>query len=387
MSLKKFIDNQVIAPLRQKFNKSVPATYKISKPEGALYMSDLMLVDIKFEDDSDPIHVLVKRWPNVEADVIIFKAMFDNEIEFYTRYASSCTNRLPKLYHFHYSNQDSFLVIENVNYRGFHLSKKAFDLDLDHIMACVKEIAIFHSCGYEMKLKKPDEFKQFISKICDWKYDTNNTKFMGYVNAMATRGLKYLNSIKYDPDFCTKMEQVLGNSFGVLTDCHQKVEPLATLCHGDFLRNNILFRVGKGTVDAMLIDFATIKYSTPSMDLSTFFYMSCSRLDILHNFQEIFELYCSILHKCLREKGVPVENFGTKVLMEDYKRNAIQGYIIATFYLSNVIYGKPEGHYFNDPLDKYIVSSMKLGGEKHTMLLAEMLIDLRSLGYLDRFLT
>lgn len=385
--VKDFIEQQVIPALSKALNKSLPATFTTSSLGDAFYISDLIKTDIKFEDDPEPIHVLIKRWSDAVPDANMFQAMFDCEILFYTKYAKHCTINLPKLYYCLDSGEDSFLVIENVNHRGFYLSEKAYNLDMDYILASVKELARFHSTGYELKVKKPVEFKKMIHEIRDWKFNTENNMFTDYVNLLAPRCLEHLRSVNYDAQFCDKMQKVLENAFEVLIKSREPVEPLATLCHGDYLRNNILFKKSNDKVEVLPIDFATITYSTPALDLSTFFYMCCSRFDMLNNFEHIFATYCDTLHDCFEEKAIPnVDDFSTEVLLADYKRNAFQGFVIASFFLSIVIYGRPEGDFF-ERRDEYIANSLTLGGDGHTKLLADMLVDMRTSGCLDRYLT
>ena len=38
------------------------------------------------------------------------------------------------------------------------------------------------------------------------------------------------------------------------------VEPLATLCHEDFIRNNVFFKESNDGIEANLIDFGMINY-------------------------------------------------------------------------------------------------------------------------------
>ncbi|MBO8695574.1 phosphotransferase, partial [Staphylococcus aureus] len=72
----------------------------------------------------------------------------------------------------------------------------------------------------------------------------------------------------------------------LLTDAMQSlrrivasVGPMSVLCHGDFNRNNLLFRYDDGgrPVDALAYDMATMRYGSPVLDLSFFLYMNADR--------------------------------------------------------------------------------------------------------------
>lgn len=90
------------------------------------------------------------------------------------------------------------------------------------------------------------------------------------INSQATRAVKYLRNHNYDAIFCDKMEALLSNAFDeVMMKIIKPLEPLSTLCHGDFILNNILFKVEDDEQQrTMLIDFALLTYLTPVVDLS-----------------------------------------------------------------------------------------------------------------------
>lgn len=74
-------------------------------------------------------------------------------------------------------------------------------------------------------------------------------------------------------------------------------EPTAVLCHGDFNRNNLFFRYddsGK-PVDAMVFDMATIRYGSPTFDLSFLLYMNTDSQFRDEHWDKLLDTYCASL--------------------------------------------------------------------------------------------
>ena len=92
------------------------------------------------------------------------------------------------------------------------------------------------------------------------------------------RGVRYLEGRQeIDEETPDRMKNCLEHAGQHFVDLMQPEEPLAVLCHGDFCRNNILFRYDSGkTCDAVFFDFQQVKYASPAIDLSVFMYLNTS---------------------------------------------------------------------------------------------------------------
>lgn len=263
------------------------------------------------------------------------------------------------------------------------------NIDAEYVTASMREIAKFHGAGYVLKKEHPEQFGEIVGKLREPKL--HRGRFESFVNLVSTRAVDYLRSINYDLEFCDKMHDRLSQAFekGCL-ECVEPVGPLATICHGDFLRNNVLFKKeNKEDLQGMLIDFATVRYATPASDLATFFYLSCSKVDRVNKFGDHFGVYCDTLHRFLEESGVDLGDFSKEALMEDYKKNAIYGFVIATFFLPMMMF-PPENfsieEFFQQPVEESAAFQSSLGGGEMTRILADMLLELREAGCLEKFL-
>lgn len=95
--------------------------------------------------------------------------------------------------------------------------------------------------------------------------------------------------------FLKKIEALCVNPMKYMKAKVQPREPLATICHGDFLRNNIAFLYDEkephSPNKAMMFDFQTLRYSSPMLDLTTFLANSTGTNIRSPNFTFIFKTY------------------------------------------------------------------------------------------------
>lgn len=74
-----------------------------------------------------------------------------------------------------------------------------------------------------------------------------------------------------------RMRSMLDGGSDTIAELLRPVEPLAVLCHGDFCRNNLLFRYDAATgrpVGAVMLDPAQARYASPAVDLSFFLFLN-----------------------------------------------------------------------------------------------------------------
>lgn len=114
------------------------------------------------------------------------------------------------------------------------------------------------------------------------------------------RALKYFRESDRAADvpetFLQRLENVLiegDNLYEYMRSRAYPTEPLATICHGDFLRNNIAFAYDSNglATKAMLFDFQTVLYASPMLDLSVFMANSTGYEIRQKHFDEIFRTY------------------------------------------------------------------------------------------------
>ncbi|KOX69156.1 hypothetical protein WN51_06309 [Melipona quadrifasciata] len=373
--------------------------YEVSVPTDSFFVSKLLFVNIvsnasSVEDDEankrlKSVNVVVKKMPpETMQETMGFREQFHNEILFYQKYAQH-HDRSPRcIYATEEPICDSVIVLENVaTKRGYSVCKWKYDTPLEYTLAAFREIARFHVIGYKKKRTREKEFFDFVNAIQEFKFD-KESMLRETFNVTATRSLDFLRRQGYDREFCDKLEARLANTYDFVLKFIEVEEPLATLCHGDFTINNMLFKKESDEQKVILIDFAMIRYGSPILDLSTFLCLHCARdLDkvMLDN---VLRAYHDSLIQCLQENDIDGEDYSYEALYEDYKKKGLFGYFIATYFLGiqmGKFAGQVEDFAKIDPTE-WAALLCQIGGEEVDEILANMLLKLKEFGCLDYIL-
>ncbi|KAK7866692.1 hypothetical protein R5R35_003233 [Gryllus longicercus] len=341
---------------------------------------------------------------------------FFNEIHFYSsvkplfssqtsfpHLKSAFDNMFPTCIYSHYNEkepqsfEDAVLVMKNLKVHGFQLGNRT-SLDFDHFALAVQSLGRFHAFSYYLKEQDPDKFRNVIEKpIRETTYTPQNIEICN--NGLKISQNRVLNALRtthsIDNPYVTRLLKILERkTYDLLTDLVTPQEPLAVLCHGDFLRNNVLFRYEDGKpVEMKFIDFQTIRYASPAIDLSLLLCMNSTHELREKHFHELLKVYHTSLRKTLaallgKPEGElhPCYNFET--FLADFRRHAVYGYIITVMFLPVM---------FADPADlselvklsweeqvapENIELSLRLGGENATRALVSLTEDLIEMQYL-----
>lgn len=169
--------------------------------------------------------------------------------------------------------------------------------------------------------------------------------------------------------------EILDDAMQSLRRMVVPVEPMAVLCHGDFNRNNILFRYDDGgqPVDALAFDMATIRYGSPVLDLSFFLYLNADRQTLDEHWNELLDMYCSMLVTYSGDAPVP----GRDQLNAEIGKYGFYGLVHVSYFARIMLEEMTEDMLFDDShvADEFQCSSLFLskGGEPATEWVADAL--------------
>lgn len=153
---------------------------------------------------------------------------------------------------------------------------------------------------YALKHTDAQKYEGIKSKLVESRY--NRDGFGVEWTLRLKHGIKRATKAVRDSDefrdlipeeFLQRIETVTANEFMYQKRCVQPVEPIAIICHGDYLRNNIAYRYDDNdkAVDAMMFDFQTLRCASPMIDLGTFMSLSTGRIERDKHFWDIFRGY------------------------------------------------------------------------------------------------
>lgn len=219
-------------------------------------------------------------------------------------------------YYSHTKKMDAAIAISDFSAEGFSMSDSLVNLSLDHILATMTAIGNFHGASYAMKHNDPARFDALRSQLVNTRAK-NKGQLQATLRETSRRASNQIRKNVNDSDMVTEsflsdFERLFGENAFCFLDAKLKAkEPLAVICHGDFLRNNIAYRYDERglATEAMLFDLQTMCYGSPMLDVCTFMAMSTGYKVRQNHFDEIFQAYYNaVIDQYLRKtnlKDVP----------------------------------------------------------------------------------
>ncbi|XP_051158251.1 uncharacterized protein LOC127279758 [Leptopilina boulardi] len=243
------------------------------------------------ENKSVSYNLIIKCFP--QGETIIFnefkiRNFYLHEISFYeenipilekllSEYDTNVKiNDIPIYYGSCKTKGDEVLILEDVSYRGLR-AKKSKLLDYSHAVMALKHLAQFHAYGFILRVKKPELFEKTIKTIKEPAFFESDdyTKQYGKLCDVAIKAIE--NEGTY---YVEKINKFRNNVFKYcLYDTNgSNAEPFATITHGDFWTNNMLFKYNENSEpeDFCFLDFQMYRYASPILDIVYMLFICCT---------------------------------------------------------------------------------------------------------------
>lgn len=180
------------------------------------------------------------------------------------------------------------------------MSESVVNLSLDHILTSMDALGRFHGASYAMKHANPHRFASLKNQLDESLLRRKHHATYELILINATRRAfqsirKCAEAIATVPEsFLHDLEMLLINKLNEYRHALSiPQEPLAIICHGDFLRNNIAYKYDSNglATNALFFDFQTVTYASPMLDVGTFVANSTNHECRQRHFDEIFRTY------------------------------------------------------------------------------------------------
>lgn len=225
--------------------------------------------------------------------------------------------------------KDNILILDDVSAVGYKMGPKN-NLDVHHLELAIKGLGRLHAASLAFKIQNPKRFYEIGTKLYNiipiLKRLQKGREVLGSesvrlylekypekVNDPGVGNLKYVFENLTDP---------IGNS------CGEK-EPWMVLCHGDFNRNNMLFKYdiqGK-PIGVKFIDLQTSRIGSPVVDLSVIFWVNTNQKTRQDYQGYLIDIYFSIIEKKIRY--LDTERIYTREMFDkEFNARAFYGYMI-----------------------------------------------------------
>ncbi|XP_075977878.1 uncharacterized protein LOC142977689 [Anticarsia gemmatalis] len=227
--------------------------------------------------------------------------------------------------------KEDLFVFENVSLQGYVMPHHQETLTFEELKASVATLARFHAQSYIFEerrskmLGRPyriwEDYSDYLQEPCkgsDWRNTGRNAviDFLKEFSEYRSRSNfnKYLDLVV--PILYDKAIELMKPSS----------EYRNVVVHRDLWTNNIFLKKEAGLYHALFVDFQTVLYCSPMLDLSSLIYFNTSRSDRNTWTDKLIWFYYAVLAKELEYGGVNVEDiFDKDTIMEAYEKSIVFG--------------------------------------------------------------
>lgn len=357
--------------------------------DGTFMLTVLYKVKVTLSSASDDRlrqeHALVvKITPQCSEQMYIgcqFDTLFENETTAYTSIIPTLgkADLYPKYFYSHRKPFEAVMVLSDYSVDGWKMAPMVVNLPLEYCLLAARELGRFHGECYALKEQHRDLFDSIIGKFKEARYgsDPGNMKWMDIMKTGPVRAVKATRESRFGelvPDeFLQKISDLLSDPWEYQIKCVLPEEPLAVICHGDYLRNNIAFKFADAKMPdkpthAMMFDFQTLRYASPMIDFATFIANSTGYEVREKHFETIFKAYHNELVQTLcsitgTEPGDLPQHYSYESFQREFTHYYIYGFLIASSFL--MILHEPMENIFQAEewtVEETIEDAMKRGG-------------------------
>lgn len=211
-----------------------------------------------------------------------------------------------------YLCEDNAVILEDLTLSGFKLFSKKRSLDIEHCHACLTLLAQFHASSllYDIWKSKTsgirynllNEHPYILEDLIYSGGDTDGTRYM----EKSVEGLIALTELEFGDG--TTLEN-MKNMFD-LSDSSDDGDLCCVLLHGDLWTNNFLHKYdGDRIIESKLIDFQTIRYGPPCLDVLQFIYSNTRKSLRDRHSNDLLNFYYQKLNEIFEERSLCIGDY------------------------------------------------------------------------------
>lgn len=326
------------------------------------FNSTLLFGQIVYKDGQGTVHkstpIILKLTPKLKNSRYISNS-FINEMNFYTKVIptlskldESFPSLFPKYHHGEmiFNIEDhSVIIFEDLKAKGYQLAKKKAFLDRNHLILMLRKLGQFHAYSYKAKNDIPNLFYPLVNQCLEANAYVN-LEFSNFLSIAGQPGFKHLLQTnpayeKYAPSIANMLQN--GEELYIKAISGDKDDPTSVICHGDFLRNNVMFKYENDVPkDLIFIDLATFRFASPVIDLLTVLYFNTDQATRDELWDTLIDEYYTALKTTFPESPVPEKS----EILSQFVGRAFYAYLVSTYFLPHLINCDNE---VNEPLSEY----------------------------------
>ncbi|XP_022188534.1 uncharacterized protein LOC111047168 [Nilaparvata lugens] len=231
--------------------------------------------------------------------------------------------------------ESDVIAIEDLRGEGFKLTEERAFLDYDHVALTLTALGEFHALSYILKSQAPTEFAN-LTTILKEHHSKNDMSIM--IQKCAFRGIDpVLEENPKDP-LITKLKSIFEvKPQKIMDELITPDEPMSVICHGDFLRNNLLFSydpTGKPK-SVRFFDLQRSRYASPAIDLSLFLWINTTYELRSKHWNDFIRIYHESLSKVVEENDCSPPSL--EQFYQELTKKGIYGYMHCSYFLPMMV--------------------------------------------------
>ncbi|XP_046965566.1 uncharacterized protein LOC124534002 [Vanessa cardui] len=334
-----------------------------------------LTVRIEYKGDIKEVIYFIKCIPRLDE----WKANYLRETKFFNkeyamlnslfkmfRESDGLNKWRPKLLHI----KEELFVFEDVTQSGYTMPDNLNTLNYEELKATVTALAKFHAQSYiyeerkSRELKRPyriwEDYSEYLcepSKGQSWR-DTGMQAAIDF--------LKVFSEYKSKPNFTELIEDIVPKLF---MSADKLMKPSSKIrnvvIHRDIWSNNIfLKKLENNKMHALLIDYQTVLYSPPMVDLSSLVYFNTTKSFRSNYIKRIIEHYYDELNKELKLENIDMSVVNIANIEGLYEESLTFGMTQAALIVPIIaMTNERRKQYFTDPKSCYRINCVSRSQE------------------------
>ncbi len=338
------------------YNSSVVSGEIVYRRTGAIVKSRPLLLKrslgaLNFHSESEISH-FVNEIFFYSQTLPFFNNFYEPPEAYFPKFFDSCL-RIDE------SAKEAVIVFENLQARGYRLADRESFLSYPHLALMLRKLGNFHAYSFKAKQENAARFRalgdSFVATMLP--RFRKSWKQLSYLSRIGLRDLRQYPRYESQLD---KVEELLDSVEDFMEQLllGDRNNFASVLCHGDYLRGNVLFKYDHGEpVDAKIIDMATCVLASPVVDLAQVLYLNADQTTREQRWDDLINEY----YKGLTENFQDVATPSREDILAQFRGKSLVAYFVASYFLRVTWSADYEQKHLRDHIpDKYKNVSMEV---------------------------
>lgn len=268
---------------------------------------------------------------------------------------------VPKVYYAAYDyypelspSKESILVMENLAIQKFRMGPR-LHLDEPHLFYMARTLGRYHSFTYGMRMSRDTKLLEFLNKIIPISFldkngdvsENNHIFVIAFERLFAylDKTPKHMTDKKFVEDMQVLRTKYAEKPLELMEKLRiGSTEDYSVILHGDYLRNNVMFRYAKdnGYDDPLamkILDFQEMRYGSPALDISLFMLFNMNADQYKTSWMPVFRCYHDTLLESLAEilrldrNDKRLERYSFENFLDHFTKFALYGVMVSIMFV------------------------------------------------------